>query len=810
MFRALIIGLILLGLVARAAPFLDAGNRLLEQFVTEDGYFMLAIARNLAIGKGFSIADGEVPTNGTQPLTTLLYSLGFMLVSGAKKAGVAVAQVMQLVAAIAAGWLLYRLGKKVFAKRPEASHIAALGAATWFASPVTLPHSMNGLETGFYALIAVVVGLRFVESDDTVHEPWGLWDNVASGVLLGTAFWVRNDAVFLILAACLTYLFSGAHLGIDVVARRFGRTLVFGSLSVLVASPWLAFNYRLFGHIMPVSGRAENLTAELFHNTLEVPPVLLEYFAVFVPVPQTYEEIPLVAAACVLPLVVLGLTVIRSFIGTPHRTERTLIVLAAIYTVCLSCFYGLYFGAGWFMARYLFPTSPFLALGWAAAVILWIVPRFSSTAVRGLAVGLVAVCVLLNVRTYQRGHKHAHFQVIEWAETNLPPAMWSGAIQTGTLGFFHDRTVNLDGKVNIDAYYAVKNDRSGAYAVTTDVEYLLDWIGMADWLTRPAIEAEFRTIVNDTERNLAVLQRRDRIRLGPELAADRNALDVARRQNEAALEQLQPGTEAQRWGLLLQLAWIEEALARPEPALDWARRSLELCRIQSGKPGWRDREIDSRRKLATLLRARHDLPGALEQSEQALALIARTSTSGAALDLPLSWLEEGELRWELAELSRAEGDTAGERTNLDRAQKRFSEAHARLDGLPDGTPGRARALAVSKMSLGDIALRMGALDEAEAYFEASSAIRKRLYDARPHDRQTTFDYALAEARRGRLAFLRGDKPRSAVLINESIRLRRSLPKPNPGASEPPPLRAWTFTDGLLGISSVARGKTTER
>ncbi|MEM7679171.1 MAG: hypothetical protein AAF449_24595, partial [Myxococcota bacterium] len=101
-FKVLIFLLFAVGFIARLAPFFDIDNRLLEQFVTEDGYFMLAIARNLAIGNGFSIADGEMPTNGTQPLTTLIFTVGFVMAGGAKKAGVAFAQAIQFIAAIAA------------------------------------------------------------------------------------------------------------------------------------------------------------------------------------------------------------------------------------------------------------------------------------------------------------------------------------------------------------------------------------------------------------------------------------------------------------------------------------------------------------------------------------------------------------------------------------------------------------------------------------------------------------------------------------------------------------------------------------
>ena len=787
-FKVLLGVLIAVGLIARAAPFLDIDNRLLEQFVTEDGYFMLAIARNLAIGNGFSIADGEMPTNGTQPLTTLLFTLGYLVVGGAKKAGVGIAQGIQFIAAIAAAWFLYRLGLKALARRSDAPYIAALAAATWFASPLTLPHSMNGLETGIYALVAILVALRFVEDDVSAERPWTLPQCLVSGFLLGVAFWTRNDAAFLILAACLTYLYSGVHLGLGAVGARFARALVFGATSILVASPWLGFNYSLFGHIVPVSGRAESLTAELFHNVLEVPPVLLEYFAVFIPIPQVYEQISTVAAACIIPLLAIVVTLPWVW-GIANRTERRLMLLVMIYGTGLSAFYGLYFGAGWFMARYLFPLSPFLALLWATWVMSWLVPRMRSIVLTGLAGVMVSLVVAQNVRWYRAGDRHPHFQVIEWADSNIPKTMWTGAIQTGTLGYFHNRTVNLDGKVNIDAYHATKNDRSGPYVITTDIEYLLDWTGMAEWLTKPAIEADFRVIVLDYDQELAVLQRRDRIRLGAFLAFDQDAAMIAHRQTTNALKNAVD--DATKWALTYQLARLEDAIEDEENAEDVARQALALAEKHSRaeQPGaveWRSREVESRRLLATVLRIRHKLDEATTMLEQAIARYPTIDGPAARRDLALTMVAHAELIWESGDPKRADA--------------RYREALALQDQLLAAGEPVARDRAVTLLALGDLATERGELDKAKTLFRDSWNIRKKLYEVNKN-RRTTYDYALAEARLGRLAHLEGRFDEAEQRINESIRLRRSLPKPHPGRAEPEPKRTIQFNEGLLGIST---------
>ena len=68
--RACLWLLLATGIVARLSPLLDPGHRLFWLFMSEDGYLMQTVARNLALGLGMSTADGTMPTNGVQPLAS--------------------------------------------------------------------------------------------------------------------------------------------------------------------------------------------------------------------------------------------------------------------------------------------------------------------------------------------------------------------------------------------------------------------------------------------------------------------------------------------------------------------------------------------------------------------------------------------------------------------------------------------------------------------------------------------------------------------------------------------------------------------
>lgn len=512
--RALLIVLFAMGLFARVAPLLEGGDaavpegRLLSQWPTEDGYFMLTMGRNVGLGHGLSVAGGEMPTNGTQPLTTFVWALAYALVGGDRLLGVLIAQLLQLLAAAGTAFLLFRLGERALAGRPKAAETGAVAAGLWFASPVVMPHTMNCLETGFYALVATGVAYAFLA------RPGQLWSwrrTLGFGALLGLCFWVRNDTAFLIAAICLTYLLPALSER-SQLKPRLARVLTFGATSVAVASPWLIFNVLEFGHLMPVSGRAEALTGDFGGNLGGVPIVLAEYLMTVVPIPHALSDRPwMIAIATLVVLGAVGLLFRKRRDLTPPA--RTLVIAIGLYLGGMVAFYGFYFGAAWFLPRYFLPASPFLALLLATGVVWaagWVHERGAGKHLVPVGAALAVVLMGgLHVRQWSQGADHMHFQVVRWVHENVPEETWVGAIQTGTVGFFHDRTINLDGKVNIAAYEALLAGEEGEYVVEeTPIEYLADWTGMRDWLTKPIVAEHFELLVHDEEANLAVLKRR--------------------------------------------------------------------------------------------------------------------------------------------------------------------------------------------------------------------------------------------------------------------------------------------------------------
>jgi hypothetical protein len=108
--------------------------------------------------------------------------------------------------------------------------------------------------------------------------------------------------------------------------------------------------------------------------------------------------------------------------------------------------------------------------------------------------GAFALALAGNMQLYAQGDSHAHFQVVRWVDANVPDDVWVGADRASTLGFFHDRTLNLD----------VPAARKRA----AQVEYIVDWAGDVDLMREPRLAAHYEVLVHDTGQNLGVLKRK--------------------------------------------------------------------------------------------------------------------------------------------------------------------------------------------------------------------------------------------------------------------------------------------------------------
>jgi hypothetical protein len=231
------------------------------------------------------------------------------------------------------------------------------------------------------------------------------------------------------------------------------------------------------------------------------------------PVPGSIESlIPVQVVLWLIVLVIWGSFVWR--IVREGHPMRLAVLGYSLFAVLQCVYYGTFFGAPHFLSRYLFPLSPLLVTA-AVAQAAWLGARMRAPRLAEMAVaGAILLGVVTTARLLLPGHHdQGHFQVVDWVQENVPDEDWVSAVQTGTLGFWHDRTINLDGKVNPQALQALLTEgHFYTYVVSNpQIRWLADWYGMAAFDTeeRAGFGDLFEVVVADEARNLAVLRRID-------------------------------------------------------------------------------------------------------------------------------------------------------------------------------------------------------------------------------------------------------------------------------------------------------------
>jgi hypothetical protein len=73
----------------------------------------------------------------------------------------------------------------------------------------------------------------------------------------------------------------------------------------------------------------------------------------------------------------------------------------------------------------------------------------------------------------------------------VPSTAVVGAFQSGVLGYFNARVVNLDGKINADALSAAAGGRLPEYVDTRGITYLVDWPGILAILPQEYLNARW-------------------------------------------------------------------------------------------------------------------------------------------------------------------------------------------------------------------------------------------------------------------------------------------------------------------------------
>lgn len=460
--RWLMAGLAALALAALSLALRPDGTVFMKP-LSEDGFYSLAVARNIAAGHGITI-DGITRTNGFQPLLTFLQAGLFALARGDDLLALRLVLLLYWLLYLGTGAVLGWIAAET-AESPDQRLTRGLCVAlVYLGASYLFLHHFNGLETGLL-LFLLASAWRLRQSGRA-----GNWTGLALfGGLLGLAVLARIDAAFLVAVICLAELWWNRKRGWLIA---LGRPFVIGAAAVLISLPWWIYCYVDFGSVMPISGQAT--------QSWQLDGFRLGWFAwgsamgafpwLFGGEAEGAELLDLLR----LPLYAGGIWVLwRVYRRLPASTRQFALALGATM-ILLGLWYWLSSIAYWFYSRYLAPASLPVAvgLGIGLAQLIQRRPRLLAAAEPLLVLPVVFLAALAWEGLGVYGNM-MFWEQVQLVRAQVPEGDTVAAGQSGTLNFFRDHVVNMDGKVNPDVF-AYKG-HLWDYLAKEKIHWFVDW-----------------------------------------------------------------------------------------------------------------------------------------------------------------------------------------------------------------------------------------------------------------------------------------------------------------------------------------------
>lgn len=462
-----ILAIITLSIIFRD-DFLITGRPL-----TEDGYYSFTVARNIALGNGFTVGQG-IKTNGFQPLSTIVLSIPYLLAGGDKIVTLRIILFIEWIIYVLTAIVIGKIGKNFIQRvkiNEELNYNISLLISYIYLSCVSifLLH-FNGLETGL--LLLFYSSLWYLYQKNFTKDYKNL---IIYSALLGFLVLIRIDTVFFVILFSLSQFFNT----LSQIKIRFLRFFIVSVTSFIVTLPWWLYNYIYFGSIIPTSGIAQQSLSFNFVRIREALIALSQNLMPLVYLGTVTLEGWVSNIVRIFLIILFGLLTIKIWNKTKKQIikdeccKRNIIFgsIIMLSMLILIFYYTFSFYATWFYFRYFAPIIllSILLIGIVISYLISKIPKLNVLMV--LLILPLTVSIYLIWKGYYPNEYYIHQLALvkDFVQNNE----YVGAFQSGTLGYFYDNTINLDGKTNVEAIKYGNNLLE--YLNKKDIGWLCDW-----------------------------------------------------------------------------------------------------------------------------------------------------------------------------------------------------------------------------------------------------------------------------------------------------------------------------------------------
>ncbi|MBA4310587.1 MAG: hypothetical protein C0425_09680, partial [Chlorobiaceae bacterium] len=317
---------------------------LADKPLSEDGFYMLTVAKNIASGNGI-VYNFNIPTSGIQPLMTFVYAGIFWITNLFSSSEYFVLRIVLLFSAFLQ-IIFYFLLKKTLNLFNISSDSRTLVLCSIVLFNFGLFNTfLNGLETSLYLVMIVI----FINSLVSVIDK--KMSNVYLGIVIGLTVLARVDFILIISAFMLVLLF---------LKKINLRSLIkVGSIAFIISLPWFIYIYQITDSIIPSSGTAQSSVPQSLSSVIYRINVM--FFSILDhSVPWIFASNILLSNLATLVVAIFStIYIIKKRIYEVLKFDKNEILFYYLFSIIPAIIvYVIFFHSTYFYYRYTVPVVP--------------------------------------------------------------------------------------------------------------------------------------------------------------------------------------------------------------------------------------------------------------------------------------------------------------------------------------------------------------------------------------------------------------------------------------------------------------------
>lgn len=431
---------------------------LADKPITEDGFYMLTVARNFAKTGKFEYND-HILTTGVQPLTVIYFAVPFkisQLIGQNDFFGLRLIIILSGLNLVLFCLVLQKIIEKLY---PKSNFMYSWYFAVWFSifNFDLFIQFTNGLETGLYLLLISFVILISIRMELNLISEVCIF-----ALIIGVTILARLD---FILPTIIFSLFFIVKKRIRIIH------LFFFSLTILlIVFPWFVFVKYVTGSFIQSSITAQTSMLQFSNIILRLDYLIKALLEIITPGIYFGNKYSLLYLFVVFELIVLLGFYFRYKIVFNLKKEIYYWSLAFSMYILVYYFYS---NAPYFYLRYLSPLSIF--------ILIYLFPLFE------LMVGylkfkikfIVFIIIIFLFQSYlyfNSGNLGVPQSLrISYIKKHFTASNRIGVFQSGVTGFFCRNVYNLDGKIDARSLNYLSQANLEDYLDKKHINIIIEW-----------------------------------------------------------------------------------------------------------------------------------------------------------------------------------------------------------------------------------------------------------------------------------------------------------------------------------------------